>query len=228
VHLQPQRSNRLLVEALSRHFQDRLPEKIEEVKKPLLAELNQLTQNLEVSQKDLKAKEAILNQSTTQLIEYMAHTKGLMYMRTTRAKTPVIYGPDEVFTVGGSKVHGATDGAKDAVLIAAGITLHEALKAQKELISKGKKVTVVDLYSVKPVDEKTVNTVCKDSKKVMVIEDHYAEGGIAEAVRSVVKNSDSEFISLAVRKMPCSGKPAELLAYEEIDAAAIVRAVETT
>ncbi len=167
-------------------------------------------------------------QSTTQLIEYMAHTKGLMYMRTTRAKTPVIYGPDEVFTVGGSKVHGAKDGTKDAVLIAAGITLHEALKAQKELTSKGKKVTVIDLYSVKPIDEKTINTVCKDSKKVIVIEDHYAEGGIAEAVRSVMKKSDSEFISLAVRKLPCSGKPAGLLAYEQIDAAAIVRAVETT
>ncbi|MEI6327279.1 MAG: transketolase [Candidatus Roizmanbacteria bacterium] len=166
-------------------------------------------------------------QSTTQLVEYMAHTKGLMYMRTTRAKTPVIYGPDEVFTLGGSKVHGDPDGTKDAVLIAAGITLHEALKAQKALLSQGKRVAVIDLYSVKPVDEKTINAACDGSKKIIVIEDHYAEGGMANAVQSVLRNRKSEFISLAVRRLPCSGKPVELLEYEEIDAAAIIRAVET-
>ena len=164
-------------------------------------------------------------ESTRQLIELIAHTKGLAYLRTTRAKTPVIYGPEETFPIGGCKVHGDVKGATDAVIIGAGITLHEALKAQKELATKGKKITVIDLYSIKPLDEKTLNTVCKNTKKVVVVEDHYPEGGIGEAVRSVLKNSSAEFISLAVHRMPCSGKPAELLAYEQIDAEAIVKAV---
>ncbi len=164
-------------------------------------------------------------ESTRQMVELSAHTKGLTYLRTTRAKTPVIYGPEETFPIGGCKVHGDVKGATDAVIIGAGITLHEALKAQKELIEKGKKITVIDLYSIKPLDEKTLNSVCKYAKKVVVVEDHYPEGGIGEAVRSVLKNSSAEFISLAVRRMPCSGKPAELLRYMEIDAEAIVKAV---
>lgn len=164
-------------------------------------------------------------ESTRQLVELIAHTKGLAYLRTTRAKTPVVYGSDETFPIGGCKVHGDSKGQTDAVIIGAGITLHEALKAQKDLTVKGKKITVIDLYSVKPLDEKTLNAVCKNTKKVVVVEDHYPEGGIGEAVRSVLKNSTAEFISLAVRRMPCSGKPAELLRYMEIDAEAIIHTI---
>jgi transketolase len=162
--------------------------------------------------------------STAKLIENMTYQQTLCYLRTTRAKTPTIYGPDETFTIGGCKIHGEKKGAKDAVIIAAGITLHEALKAQKKLLEQGKKITVVDLYSVKPLDTKTLDEVCKGAKKVVTVEDHYPEGGIGEAVRSAVK-IDGEFVSLAVRKMPQSGKPDELLTYVEIDTKAIVQAV---
>ncbi|MFO0703199.1 MAG: transketolase C-terminal domain-containing protein [Patescibacteria group bacterium] len=105
----------------------------------------------------------------------------MSYLRTTRAKTPVIYKPEETFPIGGCKVHKFTGDKHEAVIIAAGITLHEALKAQKVLFEEGVDAVVVDLYSVKPIDKDTLLKVTEGVKKIVVVEDHYEEGGIAEA-----------------------------------------------
>ena len=155
----------------------------------------------------------------------MANYDGLVYMRTTRAKTTVLYQSNETFEIGGSKVHKLSDKPHTHVIIGAGITLHEALKAQKLLAEKGVNVLVVDLYSIKPIDSQTLQSVTKGVKKVIVVEDHYEAGGIAEAVRSVIGNTGVTIESLAVRKMPQSGKPEELLRYEQIDAEAIQNAI---
>jgi len=163
--------------------------------------------------------------STIKLVSAMANYDGLVYMRTTRAKTTVLYQSNETFEIGGSKVHKLSDKPHTHVIIGAGITLHEALKAQKLLAEKGVNVLVVDLYSIKPIDSQTLQSVTKGVKKVIVVEDHYEAGGIAEAVRSVIGNTGVTIESLAVRKMPQSGKPEELLRYEQIDAEAIQNAI---
>ena len=163
--------------------------------------------------------------STTKLVDTMARHTGITYLRTTRGKTPTLYAVDESFVIGGCKVHGQTEGKADIVIIAAGITVHEALKAQKMMAEKGKNVIVIDLYFIKPLDSETLTRVTEHAEKIVVVEDHYAEGGIAEAVHSSLANRHTEIVSLAVRKMPQSGTPEELLAYAEIDAAAIMRAI---
>jgi transketolase len=160
--------------------------------------------------------------STCKLVAEMAKYEGLAYMRTTRAKTPVIYAQDQPFSIGGSVVHGNYE-KPEAVVIAAGITLHEALKAQKQLEKQGVYINVVDVYSVKPIDARTLQRVCQNVSKVIAVEDHYPEGGIAEAVRTVLPGK--VVVSLAVREMPQSGKPEELLRFERIDAQAIVEAI---
>lgn len=163
--------------------------------------------------------------STIRLVEAMAKYQGLAYLRTTRGKTPVIYDADEQFPIGGSKVHTISDEPHSHVIVGAGITFHEALKAQKQLAEKGINAVVVDLYSIKPIDTQTLLRLTKDKQPVVVVEDHYPEGGIGEAVRSVLGNTVAPITSLAVRKMPMSGKPEELLRYEQIDAAAIRESV---
>lgn len=166
--------------------------------------------------------------STQFLLQQALDNRGIVYMRTTREKTPILYKGDESFVAGGSQI--LKQSTNDvAVIFSAGITLHEALKAYEELKKDGVDVAVVDLYSVKPVDEKTVAQLSKKVKNVIVVEDHYPAGGIGEAVLSTSSNFKfqiSNFIHLCVRKTPRSGSPAELLAYEEIDAAAIVKAVK--
>jgi transketolase len=159
--------------------------------------------------------------STIRLVEAMAKYQGLAYLRTTRGKTPVIYDADEQFPIGGSKVHTISDEPHSHVIVGAGITLHEALKAQKQLAEKSVNTVVVDLYSIKPIDTQTLLSLTKDKQPVVVVEDHYPEGGIGEAVRSAIGNTGVQITSLAIRKMPMSGKPEELLRYEQIDAAAI-------
>ena len=151
--------------------------------------------------------------------------QGVFFVRTTREKTPIYYSTEETFEVGGSKtLH--QSGNDKAAIFAAGITLVEAMKAYDELKKEGIDVAIVDLYSVKPVDEKTINMMAEKTKNVIVVEDHYPYGGMGEAVKSVLK-SNPNFIHLAVTKIPRSGTPEELLAYEEIDAAAIVKAVKS-
>ncbi len=163
--------------------------------------------------------------STERLVEAVAGHKGIAYIRTTRKATPVIYSRDERFAIGGSKVLRKSD--KDRVtVIAAGITLHEALQAYVELREEGIFIRIVDLYSIKPLDRLTLETAARETGVFITVEDHFSEGGIGEAVRSAIAEKPVPVYSLAVRKMPRSGKPAELLDYEEISKGAIVSAVK--
>lgn len=163
--------------------------------------------------------------STEKLIEEMAAFKGIAYIRTTRSATPLLYGPDEDFVIGGSKV--LRESKSDvATVVAAGITLHEALKAYEELKKEDIFIRVIDLYCIKPVDQATLHKAAEETGFIITVEDHFSEGGLGEAVRSSV-TSGAPIHSLAVRKMPMSGKPAELLDYEEISAGAISSKVRT-
>jgi transketolase len=159
---------------------------------------------------------------TAKLVAAMADLDGISYMRTTRAATPVIYGPDEDFPVGGSKIVRSSDD-DEVTLVAAGITLHEALKAADALAEEGIAARVVDLYCVKPVDAATLQAL---GTPIVTIEDHWPEGGLGEAVLAALAAADDRppLVQLAVREMPSSGKPAELLAAAGIDADAIVQA----
>src|SRR4029077_16382646 len=145
----------------------------------------------------------------------MADRDGIVYMRTTRANTPILYKPDEEFPIGGSKVVRG-GGADDRVtVIGAGITLHEAVKAADVLAKDGTKVRVIDLYSLKPIDAKTlVAAVSATGGRLVVAEDHWREGGIGDAVVAALAAagvSGLRLTHLAPRDMPGSGKPAELL-----------------
>jgi transketolase len=159
---------------------------------------------------------------TAKLVAAMADIDGISFMRTTRAATPVIYGPDEDFPVGGSNV--VRDG-DDVTIVGAGITLHEALKAAETLADEGVSARVIDLYSVKPVDVETLHEAAEATRgRIVVAEDHWPEGGLGETVLSALAGEELRFVHLAVREMPGSGKPAELLAAAGIDADAIVTA----
>jgi transketolase len=164
--------------------------------------------------------------STERLIEEMAKHKGISYIRTTRKETPIIYNSDEKFIIGGSKV--LTESKEDAFTVAsAGITLHEALHAYEALKKENIFIRVIDLYSIKPIDAVTLKKAAEDTRAIITVEDHFAEGGIGEAVRSALAESTVPVYSLAVRKMPGSGKPQELLEYEEISAMAIIGKVKS-
>lgn len=161
--------------------------------------------------------------STEKLVFKMAQLQGINYLRTTRGDTPVLYSSSEEFPIGGSKTLKSSD--KDEVtIIAAGITLHESIKAWETLKNQGVSVRIIDLYSIKPLDKEAIAKACMDTKALIVVEDHYREGGIYEAVCGSGVVTVPTY-SLCVTKMPRSGKPEELLAYEEIDAAAIVKKV---
>lgn len=162
--------------------------------------------------------------ATEKLVEQMAKHKGISYLRTTRKETPILYRNDEAFWIGGSKVLRSSSKDK-ATVVGAGITLHEALKAYEELKKKGILVRVIDLYSVKPVDVATLRAAAEATGLVITVEDHYAEGGIADAVRTALAKHPVPVHSLAVRAMPRSGKPDELLDYEGISWKAIMEAV---
>jgi transketolase len=157
--------------------------------------------------------------STAKLVAAMADLEGISYMRTLRPNTPVLYGPDEEFPIGGSKV--VRDG--DAVtIVGCGITVHEALKAADQLDG----ARVIDCYSIKPIDSTTLAAAARETGKLVVVEDHWPEGGLGEAVLAALaaEGVSCEFRHLAVGDMPHSGKPDELLAAFKIDAAAIVEA----
>ena len=162
---------------------------------------------------------------TAALVPQMADREGIVYMRTTREKLPVLYEPGEAFHIGGSRVIRRTD--DDAVtLIGAGITLHEALEAADTLAIEGITTRVIDLYSLKPVDAETVREAARDTGAIITVEDHWPEGGIGDAVLDVLAEEQPHpiVVKLAVRLMPGSGKPAELLAAAGIDASHIVDA----
>jgi transketolase len=160
---------------------------------------------------------------TAKLVRNMADRDGISYLRTTRADTPVIYGAEEEFPVGGSKVVRSSDDDDDLAIVAAGVTLHEALRAADVLAEEGISARVIDLYSVKPIDTETLQAI---STPIVTVEDHWPEGGIGEAVLSALSAIEERppVVQLAVRDMPGSGKPAELLAAAGIDADAIVKA----
>jgi len=165
---------------------------------------------------------------TAHLVELMAEHPGIVYLRTTREKTPIIYGPDEVFSVGGSKVVRRSD-KDEATIVAAGITLHESLKAYEQLKSDGITVRVIDAYSVKPIDEETLFVAAEEAgNKIITVEDHWSEGGLGEAVLEAFTEragSLPEVVKLAVQSMPGSGTPAQLLEEAGISAHHIVQAV---
>jgi transketolase len=163
--------------------------------------------------------------SAEKLVEEAALHKGIVYLRTTREDTPIIYRDDEVFRIGGSKV--LKRSTKDvATVVAAGITLHEALAAYEELKKDGILIGVIDLYSIKPIDVQTLIEAAHDTRRIITVEDHFAEGGINEAVRSALAGHIVAIHSLAVRNMPKSGQPRELLDYEEISKSAIIKKVK--
>jgi transketolase len=157
---------------------------------------------------------------TAKLVEAMADLDGIVFLRTTRANTPVVYEAGEDFPVGGAKVVRSSE-SDDVALIGAGITLHEALKAADALAEAGVGARVIDLYSVKPVDVETLRAAAEATGgRFVVAEDHWPEGGLAEAVLSAFADSDERprVVHLAVRELPGSGTPAELLAAAGIDA----------
>ncbi len=164
---------------------------------------------------------------TAKLVAEMAERKGIVFMRTTRAATPVIYGADEEFPIGGSRV--LRDG-DDVTIVAAGITLHESLKAAETLEAAGISARVIDLYSVKPVDGETLRAAAEATGgRVLTVEDHWPEGGIGDAVLEALSDGETpaRVIRLAVRDMPGSGKPAELLGAAGIDAEHIAEAARS-
>jgi transketolase len=159
---------------------------------------------------------------TAKLVVQMADLDGISYIRTTRGNTPVIYDADEEFPVGGSKTVRSTED-DEVTIIGAGVTLHEALKAADALTEEGISARVIDLYSVKPIDTETIQAI---STPIVTVEDHWPEGGIGEAVLAALASAEERpsVVQLAVRDMPGSGKPAELLAAAGIDAGAIAAA----
>jgi transketolase len=151
--------------------------------------------------------------------------RGLVYIRATRMKTPALYGADEAFALGGLKSVRSSD--DDALtIVAAGVTLHEALAAHDELAGSGLRVRVIDLYCVKPVDaERLLAAARATANRLLVVEDHYAEGGLGDAVREAVGAAGVMTHQLAVREIPHSGPPRKLLERYGIGRGAIVRKV---
>ncbi len=165
---------------------------------------------------------------TAHLAAAMADVPGISYLRTTRGKTPVIYSPTETFPVGGSKVVRRSD-ADQVAIVAAGITLHESLRAYEQLASEGIRARVMDAYSVKPIDKESLRRAAQvTGGRLIVVEDHWSEGGLGDAVLDAfagVREEVPTVIKLAVRSMPGSGTPAELLSAAGIDAEHIAQAV---
>jgi transketolase len=162
-----------------------------------------------------------------QLLDAMREHRGVSYLRTTREATPVLYGPDETFQIGGSHTVRSSD--DDTItLIGAGITLRECLTAADSLAEKGITARVIDLYSVKPVDAETLLKAARETQALVTVEDHWAEGGIGETVAGVLAEAGTQtrLTRLAVSERPGSGPPADLLAAAGIDAEHIVAAVE--
>jgi len=163
--------------------------------------------------------------STERLVEEMAYHPGPAYMRTSRPKTPVIYPAEERFPIGGSKV--LRQGPDAAVtVVAAGITVFEALKAYDQLEQAGVAVRVIDAYSVQPIDASTLVASARQTRgRVVTVEDHYVNGGLGDAVAQALAGEGMVVHRLAVREIPRSGKPAELLDRFGISASHIVAAV---
>jgi transketolase len=156
---------------------------------------------------------------TAKLVAAMADTKGIVFLRTLRPNTPVIYGPDEEFGVGGSRVIRSSDD-DDVTIVGTGITVHEALKAADALEEDGITARVIDAYSLKPIDADALQAAGEATGKIVTVEDHFPEGGLGDAVLAALAEKDEHprVLKLAVREMPRSGKPEELMNAYGIDA----------
>ena len=161
---------------------------------------------------------------TAKLTRLMADTDGIVYMRTTRGAYPTIYGASETFKIGGSKV--LRQSAKDRVtLIGAGVTVHQCLAAAEQLAAKKIAARVIDLYSVKPLDLKTLREAARVTKgRFVIVEDHYPQGGLGAAVMEAMSDAPPRVAHLAVKGLPTSGKPEELMNAAGISARHIVAA----
>jgi len=164
--------------------------------------------------------------SAEKCVKEAARHKGMVYIRTTRPATPILYPPEEEFPIGGSKVLKKSD--QDAVtVIAAGITLHEALRAAELLKKDGINIRVIDAYSVKPLDSETIiKSASETGGRVVVVEDHFEQGGLGTAVALILPEKKL-WKHLCIRDIPRSGRPEELMTKYGIDATAIVTAVKS-
>jgi transketolase len=153
-----------------------------------------------------------------------ARHRGPVYLRTSRPKTPVIYDNHEVFDIGGLKVLRRSSRDK-ATVVAAGVTLFEALKAYDVLLAEGVHVRVIDLYSLQPIDAAGLITAGRETGRLITVEDHYASGGIGDAVSRAVAPAGLAVTRLAVADIPRSGKPDELLDHFGISARRIVASI---
>jgi transketolase len=156
---------------------------------------------------------------TAKLVAAMADTEGIVFLRTLRPNTPVIYDADEEFEIGGSRVLRSTV-TDDVTIVASGVTVHEALNAAETLAGEDIGARVIDLYSIKPIDAETLRTAAEATGRIITVEDHYPEGGVGDAVLAALaqEGAEARVVKLAVGDMPHSGKPAELLAAFGIDA----------
>ena len=162
---------------------------------------------------------------TAKLVAAMADTEGIVFLRTLRPNTPVIYDADEEFEIGGSRVLRSTV-TDDVTVVASGVTVHEALQAAETLAAEDIGVRVIDLYSIKPIDIEALRAAAEATGRVITVEDHYPEGGVGDAVLAALAESGAEarVVKLAVADMPHSGKSAELLAAFGLDAEGIANA----
>jgi transketolase len=167
--------------------------------------------------------------STARLVGAMADLPGISFIRTTREKTPVIYGGDEDFPVGGSKTLRSSD-ADRVTLVGAGITVHEALEAAGSLEADGIAARVVDCYTIKPIDSETLRAAASETGLLVTIEDHWIEGGLGDAVLAALAdggNLAGRVVKVAVTQMPGSGTPEELRDWAGISASAIADRVRS-
>ena len=156
------------------------------------------------------------------LVQAAAAHEGMVYIRTSRPKTPILYANDDIFHIGGSKIVRQSDQDR-LTIVTAGVTLFEALQAHDELASAGIHVRIVDLYSIVPIDRATLLECARaTSNTFLTVEDHYAHGGLGDAVLNALSGEGIRLHKLAVREIPHSGKPAELLDRYGISSRAIV------
>jgi transketolase len=162
---------------------------------------------------------------TAALVAAMADTPGISFIRTLRGKTPVRTPADERVRIGGSRVVRGAD-ADDVAIVACGITVDEADRAAEALEREGVRARVLDCYSIKPIDAEAVAAAARDCGAIVTVEDHWPEGGLGDAVLEALADADDRprVVKLAVRAMPLSGKPDELLLEAGIDAGAIAAA----
>jgi len=162
---------------------------------------------------------------TAKLVVAMADADGIVFLRTLRPNTPVIYDADEEFPIGGSRVLRSSDD-DEITLVGSGVTVPEAMKAADALAEDGISARVIDLYSIKPIDAETLRAAAEATGRIVTVEDHYPEGGVGDAVLAALAESGEQVrvVKLAVTDMPHSGKPDELLHAFGIDAEGIASA----